>query len=736
MLTIPTEPPKISGTLPRVDGPLKVSGRALYSSDVNLPGMLYCVPVCATIAKGKILAIDSKRAESMPGVKAVFSRENIGKIYRREPEEGYNAYVDENRPPFEDDIINYYGQYVAAVVAESYEQAVYAASNILVTYKEEKPDVSEPLDFEKKPKITSERGDPDQAFKKAKVTIDETYITPVESHNPIELHASVADFDGQKFTLYETTQGIVNCRDAMAQMLGVPKENVRIISRFLGSGFGSKLWPWPHCLIAAKAAQILGKPIKLVVSRAMMFQNIGHRPRCEQRIRLGCTSTGKLVSLIHDAVNHTSILDDYSESCTEATGFSYSSRNLRATQSLARRNVGTPTSMRGPGRVPGLYALESAIDELSVKLNMDPVLLRVLNEPKKDEDLNAPFSSRHMVECLELGAKKFGWSKRNNKIASMKKNGAILGWGMACCSWMAERSASESTVEFRSDGKARVSCATQDIGTGTYTVLSQIVFEKTGLPHSHIDVALGDSALASGPISGGSMATPSVIPAVLEAINKAEALLFRAATISERAPFFGHNKESLAFKNGFVYLKNKSPKTGVKFQKILNLANIRAATGQGKSKATFGDSKFSKNSYGAHFAEITWQPEIAHLHVSRVVTVIDGGYILNKKPAINQIEGAIVMGIGMALFEETIYDQRFGNPINNNLADYVVATNADAPQIDVSFLDYPDKIINPMGARGIGEIGLTGIAAAITAAVYHATGVRVRKLPVRIEDLL
>jgi xanthine dehydrogenase YagR molybdenum-binding subunit len=731
-------PPRTNFGLPRVDGPLKVTGAARYTSDHNLPGMLYAVPVCATIAKGAITAIDTSRAQSMPGVKAVYTRQNIGKLFRTVPAQGFSGILDERRPPFEDDTIRYYGQYVAAVVASTFEQAVAAANAVKVTYQSEKPDVRKHLESDEKPKVDSQRGDPDGAFGSAAVKVDETYVTPTETHNPIELHSSVAAWDGQNFTLYETSQAVVNHRDVMAQVLGVAPENVRVISRFLGSGFGGKLWPWTHCMIAASAARDLNRPVKLVLTRDMMFQSVGHRPRTQQRVRLGATPDGKLNSLMHDSLNHTSILDDYSEGCSEATAYSYSTPNLRATSAIVRRNVGTPTSMRGPGAVPGLFALESAMDELAVKLNMDPVKLRLLNEPQKDEGLNLPFSSRHMVECLNVGAEKFGWSRRTPQVGSMKKDGLILGWGVAGCSWIAERMESEATVDLRDDGTVRVSSATQDIGTGTYTVLSQIVSQKTGIPHDKIEVVLGDSALPPGAISGGSWATASSIPAVLEAVEKAQQTLYMVASKSKDPLFADQKPEAMAFTNGCVHLKDKSPDSGVRFEQILRAGNIRAASGSGKSEGTFGNPKreFSTHSFGAQFAEVTWQPETARLRVSRVVTVIDAGHILNPKPARNQIEGAVVMGVGMALFEQTVYDPRFGVPINNNLADYIVATNADAPEIDVTFLDHPDKVLNPLGARGVGEIGLAGIAAAITSAVHHATGVRVRELPVRIEDLL
>jgi len=451
----PTTPPRTCGKLPRVDGPLKVSGTAKYTSDHNLRGMLYAVPVCATIANGTVTKIDTRAAEAMPGVKAVYHRGNLGKLYRAAPPQGLSGIVDERRPPFEDDVIRYYGQYIAVAVALTFEQAVAAARAVVATYKARKPNVSDKLATDEKPKVDSHRGDPDAAFAAAAVRHDATYGTPVETHNPIELHASVADFDGHSFTLYETSQAVVNHREVLSQMLGVAPENVRVISRFLGSGFGGKLWPWPHSALAAAASRNLGRPVNLVVTRDMMFQNVGHRPRTQQRVRLGATTQGKLVALMHDSLNHTSMLDDYDENCGEATAYSYSTPNLRSTSALVRRNVGTPTSMRGPGAVPGLYALESAMDELAIKLKMDPIQLRLLNEPTKDEGLNLPFSSRHFTECLKTGAEKFGWARYTPAVGSMKgtgeQAGLTLGWGVAGCSWIAERMGTEAedTVQSR-----------------------------------------------------------------------------------------------------------------------------------------------------------------------------------------------------------------------------------------------------------------------------------------------
>jgi xanthine dehydrogenase YagR molybdenum-binding subunit len=434
-----------------------------------------------------------------------------------------------------------------------------------------------------------------------------------------------------------------------------------------------------------------------------------------------------------------SMLDDYHENCGEATSFHYSVPNLRVHFGRARRNIGTPSDMRGPGAVPGLYATESAMNELADQLKLDPVQFRILNEPKIDEGEGIPFSSRHYVECLQLGAEKFGWSKRNPDVGSMKRDGLTLGWGVAGAAWIATRDDAAANVELRDDGSVRVACGVQDIGTGTYTVLALLTADKTGVPVEKVEVVLGDTMLPHGPVSGGSWATASVVPAVFAAADNAITALLNAATTTPGSPFENRKQDDLAFKGGRVFVKADGPGGGVPFADLLKRADLRLVTGSGRSEGIFGSKakpKFSMHSYGCHFAEVTWQPEIARLRVSRVVTVIDGGRIINPLAGRNQIEGAVVMGIGMALLEHTTYDPQNGAPINSNLADYIVAVNADVPQLEVHFLDYPDLELNAVGARGIGEIGLAGIAAAITAATYHATSVRVRELPIKIEDLL
>lgn len=745
---IPTTSP-IGRSTPRVDGPSKVSGKAQYTSDFHFPGTLYAVPVEATIANGRVVNLDTAAAEKMRGVRAIFHRENIGKIFRSTMGQGFEGICEERRPPFEDDVVRYYGQYIALAVADTFEAAKAAADAVRVTYAKDTPNVETHLKADDEPdmvattfgmrhRLDSERGDAEAEFASAPVKIDQTYVTPAETHNPIELHATTAIWEGSTLTLYESSQGVVNLRGVLAEMFGLPKENVRVISKFVGSGFGSKLFPWTQCPLAAAAARQLGTPVKLVLSRKMMFQTVGHRPRTQQRVRLGATPDGKLVSLQHDYIYHRSMLDAHHEDCGEATPFQYSVPNLRVTFGRARRNVGAAADMRGPGAVSGLYATESAMNELAGELKIDPVRLRVINEPKIDEGLGLPFSSRHLLECFELGVEKFGWSKRTPQVGSMKRDGLILGWGMAGCAWIAARFPAEASIQLRDDGTVRVACATQDIGTGTYTNLAQLASHKTGVPLDKVEVALGDTSLPAGPLSGGSMATSSIVPAVFQAADNAIESLLSIATTTPGSPFEKRKSADLVFEGGRVSVKAGGGTGGVPYADLLQRANLRLVTGSGSSEATFGNPKpkFSTHSFGAHFVEVTWQPEIARLRVNRVVTVIDAGRILNPLAGRNQIEGAVVMGIGMALLEHTSYDPQNGAPINSNLADYVVAVNADAPPIDVHFLDYPDKEINEVGARGIGEIGLAGIAAAITDAVHHATGVRVRELPVKIENLL
>jgi xanthine dehydrogenase YagR molybdenum-binding subunit len=733
-------PSKIVGSsVSRIDGPLKTTGMAQYAADYHFKNLTYAVPVCATIANGKIKSLDASAAEKMPGVVLVLHHGNIGPLFRVAPRTGRPS---ESRPPFEDETIYYWGQYVAVAVAETLQQATAAANAVKVTYDTDKPNVATNLSDEIPaigapggPHVESQRGDVNAAFSGAPVQVDEVYITPAETHNPMEMHATTAVWEKGNYTLYESSQGVVNHLNVMAQVLGVPKENIQIISKYIGSGFGGKLFPWPHSALAAVSARQLKRPVKLVVSRQMMFSNVGHRPRTQQRMKLGATPDGKLVSLEQHYRNHTSHVDNIRENCGEATPFLYSVANLQVTSALMKRNVGSPTPMRGPGAVPGLFALESAMDELAIKLKMDPVELRLKLDTLTDEEKNKPFSSRHLKECLQVGAERFGWSKRTPEIGSMRKGDLVLGWGVAAASWGAGRGACEATVALKNDGTVRVSCATQDIGTGTYTLFAQVVNDKTGVPIDNIDVVLGDSSLPPGPTSGGSTVTATVMPAIEDAVAGAINALAAIAVVAKGCKFADQNPASLTMTAGRLHAKGQAPESGVAFDDVLKMANVAAATGNGKSGGP-SSNEYSMHSFGVQFVEVEWDPGIAKLRVSRVVSVVDGGRIMNKKTATNQMAGAVVMGVGMGLFEATHYDPRNGHAINDNFADYLVSTSADLPDIDVHFLDIPDPHMGSYGARGIGEIGLAGVAPAITAAVYHATGVRVRELPVRVEDLL
>jgi xanthine dehydrogenase YagR molybdenum-binding subunit len=674
----------------------------------------------------------------MPGVLAVFHHGNFGKLYRPAGAFEDLSRPGESRPPFEDANVYYYGQFVALVVANTFQQAQDAAANVRVTYDERPPLVllnqAPPSSITLAVKYS--RGDADSAFQKAPVQLDATYTTPTETHNPMEMHATIAVWNKDKVTLYESSQGVVNHHNVMSEMLGLPLENIEIISKFIGSGFGGKLFPWPHSLLAAVAARKVGRPVKVSVPRTLMFTTVGHRPAIQQRMRLGATADGKLVSFQNDILQHTSLVDDYVEDCTQVSSLLYSCPNNTAIQRLAHLNVGTPTPMRGPGRTPALFAIESAMDELAIKLNMDPLELRLKNYAETDEASNLPWSSKHLREAYQTGAERFGWSKRNPKVGSMRNGDLILGWGMATCTWPAGRHGAEVRVRLLADGTARASCATQDIGTGTYTVFAQVVSDKTGLPLDKIQVVLGDSALPPGPTSGGSSATTTVLPAIVEATQKAVDAVIQVAVRTPDSPFQNADAKTLKMTQARIHLQDKSPDTGVPFQDILALRNLAGLDGNAKTDADANMKNFSTHSFGAHFCEISFDPGIARLRITRWLTVIDGGRMINAKTARNQILGGVVMGIGMGLFEATIYDTRNGHPINNNFADYIVPVNADIPEMDCIFLDYPDTVLNEYGARGIGEIGLTGVASALTSATYHATGVRVRDIPIHIEHLL
>ncbi len=721
----------------RVEGHRKVTGTAPYALDHALKNAAHACGVFSTIGKGRIAHIDSSQAENMPGVLTVLTHQNTHDIYRAAERLEPRSHAGENRPPLSDDKVYYYGQFVAVVVAHTFEQAEQAAHSVKVHYQAEKPDVM-PAEM---PMPSGEarahfsRGNAPSAFASAPVQVEGYYSTPPQTHNPMEMLATIAQWNGDRVTLYDTTQQVVLHHNTAAEMLGLPLDHVEIISPFCGGGFGGKNFPWPHLALAAVAARRVERPVKLMVPRHMMFTTVGHRPDTQQHLKVGATRDGKLLSLEHHVVQPTSKLITFMEYCIGVTGMAYSCANVSAGQHLVEMNVGSPTPTRGPGAVPGLFALESAMDDLAIKLNMDPLELRLKNYAEKDESSNKPFSGKHLRECYETGAKKFGWSKRNPKVGSMRDGNEILGWGMATCIWDAGRQPAEVRVLLQNDGTARVSSATQDPGTGTYTIMAQVAAERLGISIDHVHVVIGYSNLPPGPGSGGSTATASIIPAVAKATNNAIDTVLKAAGHSKELPFSGDAK--LKFTRGYVHAEGSAPQSGMRFDKVLKALRLAGLDGRASTQPNHEVfSKYSRHCFGAQFVEVGYDPGIARLRARRIVSVMDVGRVINMKTARNQVLGGVTWGIGQGMFEQTIYMPSNAKPINNNLADYLVPTNADVPETEVVFVQYPDYHINEFGARGVGEIGMTGVASALTMATYHATGIHVRHLPIRIEQLL
>jgi xanthine dehydrogenase YagR molybdenum-binding subunit len=730
--------PVIGSAVTRVDGRRKVTGAARYAVDHPIDGVVFGALVASTVGSGTIADIDTSVAEKMPGVIAVLHHGNTKPFFRTAGPFEHNSIVSEGRLPFEDNKVYYYGQYVALVVADTFERGQDAAAHVKVNYQTQKPvarmsEVKTPLGPAHR---HYERGDAETAFNNAPVKVDGVYVTPTETHNPMEMHGTIAVWSGNKVTLYETTQGVVNHQGVMSQMLGVPLESVHVISPFVGSGFGGKLFPWPHSLLAAMAARQLKRPVKVSVPRNLMFTAVGHRPLTEQHIRLGASQDGQLQAIIHEVKNPTSLVDDYMENATGSTSTMYSCPNVKTAQWVVRLNIGSPMAMRGPGACPGMYGLDSALDDLAIKLNMDPLQIRLKNYAEKDEESGKPYSSKHLRECYEKGAAAIGWSRRTPGVGSMRDGNEILGLGLGTAIWGAYRGGAHARVRLSADGRARVSSATQDIGTGTYTVMALIVADKTGLPVDRIDSVLGDSSLPPGPMSGGSTATATIVPAVAEASMNAIGQVLALASKMDTSPFKGADVKTLAMTGGRVHKQGESPESGVPFEKLLQMRQIAALEAEAETGGSPDAHDYSMHTFGTHFVEVGWDPGIARLRLRKIVSVMDAGRIISGKSARNQILGAAVMGAGMGMFEETYYDPRTAKPLNNNFADYLVATNADIPDQEVIFVDHPDPAMGEYGARGIGEIGLVGVAAAVTMATYHATGVRVRELPIRVEQLM
>ncbi len=732
----------------RVDGRAKVTGAAKYAVEFEVPKCAYAWPVESNIAKGKITSIDTGAAQAAPGVIAIITHANAPKpkepAAKKERNQGHGI-RNEERIPLSDDGVYYAGQYVALAVAQTIEQAQHAAALVRVSYTAEEPllTMEAARQRAKQPKqnndqaVQIKKGDAETALNDSSLTrIEQTYITPTQTHNPIEMSGTIAAWDGDdKLTLWDATQFVKGVQSVIARAWGLPAENVRVICPFVGGAFGCKGAVWPHVILATMAAKATGVPVKFHVPRKFMFTGTGHRTPTRQTIALAATRDGKLQAMRHVSDTLTSTVGQFTESCgARSTGILYDSPAIRIEETVFPVNVATPTFMRAPGECPGTYALECAMDELAVALKMDPLVLRLENHADKHPTKDAPFSAKHLKECYKQGANKFGWAKRNPKPGSMRDGDLLVGWGMATKTYPAHKMNAAAKVILRGDGSALVQCATHDLGTGAYTAFTQISSEQLGVPFEKVTFELGKSDFPFGPVAGGSNSTGTVGTALHEVAGLLHKALAELAVKDSNSPLYQLKTEEIAMvAPGRIGSKDGKSDS---YSDVLRRAGRESIEVQSELKPPEENKKFAFQSFGADFVEVKIDPLLPRVQVTRVVSVINCGRVVTFKPARNQIIGGINMGIGMALMEATEYDGQTGLPVIRNLADYHVVTNADAPVIDVSFVGKPDFEFNPIGCRGIGEIGITGAAAAVANAVYHATGKRVRDLPITPDKLM
>lgn len=701
----------------RVDGRQKVTGGATYAAEFDVPRMAYGAIVRSTVAAGRITSIDGEAAEQAPGVIAVLTHRNAPRLAYRPHQAGVDPEVGERLHVLQDERISHQGQPIALVIAETLEQATHAARVVQVAYAEEAAttDIAEVQPVlptrlqtdqgERRPSETR-RGDPEEALAGTEVKVDHTYVIPRENHNPIEMHATIAAWDGDRLTLWDKSQWVGNVADEIAAVFGLPAQGIRVISPFVGGAFGSGLRTWPHVTLAALGARVAGRPVKLMLSRREMYYGVGYRPHTVQRVALGASPNGRLAAIVHDAYQETSTYEEYAEALLDASRFLYSCPNVHTRHRLARMNVHTPTWMRAPGEVSGNFALECAMDELAVALGVDPVELRLRNEPERDEFKRLPFSSRSTRECYRVGAERFGWSRRNPEPRSMRDGRSLIGWGMATANYPANYAPASAMARLLPDGTAEVTSAASDMGPGTWTSMTQVAADALGLPIERVRFTLGDSRLPRTPPHGGSMTMASVGSAVQAACRKAR-------------------EDALARGGGANELVDAMRRIG---QPVEASADV-----------TPGDAgqRFSMHAFGAVFVEVAVDPDLGETRVRRIVGAYGAGRIVNPKMARSQCTGGMIGGIGMALMEHAVVDGRNGRVPNANLAEYAVPVHADAPPVmDVIFVEEHDPHVNPLGVKGVGEIAMVGVAPAIANAVFHATGKRVRELPVTPDKLL
>jgi xanthine dehydrogenase YagR molybdenum-binding subunit len=740
------EPRPLGRAVDRVDGPAKVTGQAKYAAEFPRAGLLHGWVVSSAIAKGRIFSIDVQAALAVAGVLHVFTHENRPSLPWFD-----NKYKDDDAPPgsplrpLYDAKIVHADQPIALVVAETLEGARHAAGLVRVSYEREEPHTNLRIErahayVPKKKRENFEapksRGKPDDALKDAAVRVQGDYFSPTEHHNPMEMHASTVLYEADgTLTIYDKTQGAQNSQRYVRQVFGLQAGDVRVLSPFVGGAFGSGLRPQYQLYLAVMAAKELKRSVRVALTRQQMF-SFGHRPETLQTVSLGASREGKLEAIVHEAIAETSRFEDYIENVVNWSGMMYQCDNVQLEHKLAQLDVYTPLDMRAPGATLGMFGLESAMDELAYALRMDPIELRRRNYASRDQFHDKPFSSNELLACYEQGAARFGWSSRSPEPRSMRVGKRLKGMGMATGVWEAKQMPARARARLSLDGKLTVWTATADIGTGTYTVMSQIAADALGLTVERVDFQLGDSSLPMAPLEGGSFTVSSVGSAVHAVCEKIRKRLFKLATSMKRSPLAGLGIEQVEFANGCIralgnHTLSVSFAEAMRAEDVLHLEDeISSIPNLAKQK------KYTRCTHSAVFVEVSVDEELGTLSVERVVSAVAAGRVLNPKTARSQVLGGVVWGIGMALHEQTHLDHRLGRYVNHNLAEYHVPVNADVRDIDVIFVPEQDDIVNPLGAKGIGEIGIVGVAAAIANAVFHATGKRIRDLPITLDKLL
>ena len=733
----------IGAATSRVDGRAKVTGQAKYAGEFDATGLAHASVVASTIARGRIARIDTSEALSVEGVIDVLTHQNRPNMASTD-----SAYRDDVAPegspyrPLYDDRIWFSGQPIALVVAEEPEIARFAASLVRVTYDAEahvtdlyhQRDKAIALPLAKDPFTPPKpRGAAEQALASAQVRHRGEYYVPIEHHNPMELYASTVIFEaGGKLTIYDKTQGVQNVQRYVCSVLAMAPDDVRVLSPFVGGAFGSGLRPQYQVVLAALAARALQRSVRLVLTRQQMY-GLGYRPAMIQQIELGANAGGTLDAITHEAITVTSQYEDFHRQETGWSGLLYRCANARYTYGLVRLDLATPCDMRAPSAAPGVYALESAMDELAVALGLDPLELRLQCYSDRDQHSDRPYSSKSLRECYHQGAEAFGWNRRSPEPRSMRDGSELVGWGMATGVWEALQVPIAVRIVLTANGHAEVSCATSDIGTGTYTIMTQVAADMLGLPLDSVTVKLGDSTLPQSPVEGGSWIAASVSNGIVTTSDAVRAELLLLARQIPNSPLADTMVDEVALVDGKLMLKRDASRA-VSIADAMRHGGIDRIE-QEKTTTFDDDGSRAHNTHSAVFAEVKVDEELGVIRVTRVVSAVAAGRILNTKTATSQIMGGVVWGIGMALHEETLLDHTSGRIMNANIAEYHVPVNADVHDIDVIFVDEPDDIVNPLGIKGLGEIGIVGVAAAIANAIYHATGKRMRDLPITLDKL-